>query len=105
MPATHTLRPEQLWPLQRLALRAALRSPTHCLVRTRRGYSADPGPVTTSGERAVVHFTVRVMNACERDGLVAFDSPQSPTRATLTPAGEAMAEQLVAADAAKAGAA
>lgn len=90
-------------PLQRQALLAALTSPTRSLQRTRFGYVGATGTVTVSGIRHIAAFTGRLLNMLERDGLVDFDEPQWPNTATLTPAGLALAEQLQAAEQAKAG--
>jgi hypothetical protein len=96
----------QLTPLQASALREAHRSPTHTLIRQGRQYvSHHPYMRTASGVEQVPMFTFRLMAMLERDYLVEFDEPQFPSRATLTPKGFALAEQLHEADKARAGAA
>lgn len=92
----------QLTPLQRDALSAAFQSPAHALVRTRGGYMAQHGRVSTSGLKQVRLFTPRLLNMLERAYLVEFDQPQWPNTATLTRVGIALAEQLRAAEQAKA---
>lgn len=86
----------QLTPLQRDALLAALRSPTHTLVRTAGGYIAQQPRQATSGVKQMRLFTGRLLNMLERDYLVDFDEAPWPTRATLTKQGLALAQQLVA---------
>jgi hypothetical protein len=95
----------QLTPLQASALREAHRSPTHSLVRQGPQYVAHHPRESTSGIKQMPTFTFRLVAMLERDYLVEFDEPQFPTRATLTPKGFVLAEQLYQADAAKAGAA
>lgn len=95
----------QLTPLQASALRAAIHSPTHALVRQGRQYAAQHPRESTSGIKRVPTFTYRLVAMLDRLWLVEFDEPQFPTRATLTAKGKALAEQLLASDAAKAGAA
>jgi hypothetical protein len=100
------MRIDQLTPLQASALREAHRSPTHSLVRQGRQYvSHHSDAANISGVKQVPMFTFRLMGMLERDYLVEFDEPQFPTRATLTPKGFELAEQLHQADAPKAGAA
>lgn len=99
MPLTH------LTPLKRDALLQAYGSPTRSLVRACGGYMAQGGPLHCSGVKHIRLFTRRLLNMLEYDGLVAFDKPQWPNTATLTPTGIALAEQLHAAELAKAGAA
>ena len=95
----------QLTPLQASALREAIQSPTHALVRHGRQYAAQHPRQRTSGIQPIPSFTYRLVAMLERLWLVEFDEPQFPSRATLTAKGKALAEQLLAADAAKAGAA
>jgi hypothetical protein len=66
---------------------------------------AKHGRVSTSGIKRVRLFTPRLLNMLERAYLVEFDQPQWPNTATLTRVGVSLAEQLVAAERAKAGAA
>jgi hypothetical protein len=99
------MRIEELTPLQASALREAHHSPTHALVRQGKQYSAQHPRESTSGIKRVPTFTYRLVAMLERLWLLEFDEPQFPTRATLTRKGIALAEQLVAGDEAKAGAA
>jgi hypothetical protein len=99
------MRIDQLTPLQASALREALRSPTRSLVRNGRHYSAPHPQPNSSGVQKTPAFTYRLVAMLERLWLVEFDEPQFPTRASLTRKGIELAEQLVAGDAAKAGAA
>lgn len=95
---------QQLKPLQRDALREALWSPTHSLIRGPGGFVAAPprgGYKIGSPKR----FTLRLVRMLDRDYLADLDDHQFPTRATLTRVGRELAEQLVADDRAKAGAA
>lgn len=98
------LKTSDLKPLQRKALLAALRSPTHALQRSRKTYIS-LGNAASDGAQPVEAFTPRLMNMLERDGLVAFDPPMWPSRVTLTPEGVRLAEELRAGTSAKAGAA
>ena len=98
------LKTSDLKPLQRKALLAALQSPTRALQRSRKTYISLGGS-STSGTQPVEAFTPRLMNMLERDGLVEFDPPMWPSRVTLTPEGVRLAEELRAANGAKAGAA
>lgn len=95
-----------LKPLQRRALLAALQSPTHSFQRTRAGF-VPAGTATTpntSGLHQLPTFTLRVMRMLDRDYLVDFDDNNFPSRAELTKPGLALAEQLRdAASQAKAG--
>jgi hypothetical protein len=95
----------QLTPLQASALREAIQSPTHSLVRQGKQYAAQHLRESTSGIKRLPSFTYRLVCMLERAWLVEFDDPQFPTRATLTTKGRALAEQLVDADEAKVGAA
>lgn len=93
---------QQLTPLQRDALREALRSPTHTLVRGSGGFTA-AGHRGKSGTARI--FTLRLVRMLDRDYLADLDDNQFPSRATLTKVGVEVAQQLVAEDQAKAGAA
>lgn len=93
---------EQLTPLQRDALREAIHSPTHALVRGPNGFTAG-GARGKSGTGRL--FTLRLVRMLDRDYLADLDDTAFPSRATLTKQGRELAEQLVAADKAKAGAA
>lgn len=96
----------QLTPLQASALREAHAAPTQTLVRQRGAqFIAQHARESTSGIKHVPTFTLRLMRMLDRTWLVEFDDPQFPTRATLTRKGRELAEQLVAGDAAKVGAA
>jgi hypothetical protein len=95
----------QLTPLQASALREALGAPTHALVRNAKHYSAPHTQAHASGVQQIPSFTYRLMAMLERAWLIEFDDPQFPTRAMLTRKGHELAEQLVAADRATAGAA
>lgn len=88
------LTPAHLQPVQRVALRAALSTPTHSLVRTRGGYIA-PGNVRTSGAHRAQVVTTRCANWLHRDGLVAFEPSTCPDRITLTTEGLRLARELV----------
>ena len=92
---------DHLGPLQRDALREAIASPTRTLVRTCGGFMA-PHKQLTSGAKTAPKFTKRLINMLDRDGLVHIDDPTCPTRATLNAHGVALAEQLRAAEQAKA---
>ncbi|GAB3755049.1 hypothetical protein [Lysobacter olei] len=87
-----------LTPKYREALCLAINAPGGELVRVRGGFGRKGQP-----EAGVV--TSRMANTLECDGLVAFDQPMFPTAISLTAKGVAAAEQLVDAEAAKAGAA
>jgi hypothetical protein len=93
---------EHLTPLERDALIEGLRSPTHTLVRAGRHYMAQGDGSSTSGARTVRQFTPRLVNMLERDGLVHFEPSQFPERVILNTHGLRLAEQLRAADLAKA---
>jgi hypothetical protein len=85
-----------LGPLQRDALREAMQSPTHTLVRTRAGYIAHHKRQATSGDVHAKAFTPRLINMLDRDGLVHLDDPDCPSLVTLNAHGIALAEQLQA---------
>lgn len=93
---------ECLTPLERDALREALRSPTRSLVRMGRHYVAQHQRESRSGVQKVRMFTGRLVNMLDRDGLVEFDPPQFPDRVVLNAHGVALAEQLATEDAARA---
>jgi hypothetical protein len=95
---------QHILPTERAALLEALRSPTHSLVRAGRAYVARGDRPTTSGDQLVKTFTPRTINRLERDGLVHFEPPRFPERVILNTHGLKLAEQLRAADDAKAGA-
>lgn len=89
------IKPENIKPLQRQALLAALDSPNHRFDRTRMGYvpaGVTPAPV----------FTLRLMRMLEAGYLLTFDDTAFPTSATLTRQGVALAGKLQAMQHAKA---
>lgn len=78
--------------LQRDALREAIQSPTHSLVRTGNGFIAPH----KRGDNAanIPKFTRRLINKLDRDGLVHIDDRDCPSEVTLNAHGIALAEQL-----------
>lgn len=84
---------DALRPKERVALRAALASPTHTLVRTRGGFTT-PAHAARTGAQSVQVVTTRCANWLERDGLVRFEPPTCPERITLTDTGLQMAREL-----------
>ena len=95
----------QLQPMMRAALVAAFNTPTHCLKRGPGGYVAFGGSIRQSGPVQYQAFTRRTVNRLDEAGLVSLDDPDFPTTVTLNDRGVAEAEQLLAAQKAKAGAA
>lgn len=89
-------------PTVRAALLAALDTPTHSLRRGCGGFIATGAPIRQSVPRTMPVFTRRVVNWLERDGLAEFDDPNSPSNVTLTADGLAAAQELKAAQQAKA---
>jgi hypothetical protein len=85
----------ELSPLQRTALREASIHPKEPFVRGRGGFRLR-GAESRIGTPAL--FTRRLMNMLERDGLIAFDDTDCPTRAKLTATGAQLAKQLRDAD-------
>ncbi len=95
----------QLQPVARRALLAAHASQGRALRRTRGGFAAVPAEIQTSGTLQVEGFTRRAINWLDNAGLVSFDDREFPSVVTLNARGIAEAEQLLAAQKAKAGAA
>lgn len=89
-------------PTVRAALLAALDTPTHSLRRGCGGFIATGAPIRQSAPRMMPAFTRRVVNWLERDGLAEFDDPDFPSNVTLTADGIAAAQELKAAQQAKA---
>lgn len=77
--------------LQRDALREAIQSPTHSLVRTGDGFIAPHKRATAA---TAPKFTRRLINKLDRDGLVHIDDRDCPSEVTLNAHGIALAEQL-----------
>lgn len=86
--------PVRYTPTIRAALRAALGTPSHTLMRTRGGF-------VTSQPNVVQPFTRRTINRLERDGLAAFDQPECPSAVTLTDAGIEAAKRIERAQSAR----
>jgi hypothetical protein len=95
------LNTDYVTPLQREALREALAAPTHSLVRTPDGFMAAH---RRANAESAPKFTRRLINNLDHDGLVHVDDPDCPSEVTLNTHGLKLAEQLRAADQAKAGA-
>lgn len=85
-------------PKTRDALLLAYNAPGGELVRC-------PGGFGRKGELQAGVVTLRTANTLQAESLVNFDQPLFPTAIALTAKGVEVAEQLVAANAAKAGAA
>lgn len=92
-----------LQPMMRAALLAAYNTPTRSLRRGPGGYIAISGTIRTSGPVQYQAYTRRTVNRLDEAGLVMFDDPRFPTTVVLNARGMAEAEQLLAADRAKAG--
>lgn len=82
-------------PTVRAALMAALNTPAHTLRRTRGGF-------VSSRPIQAAPISRRCANQLERDGLFEFDNPAFPSAITLTREGLEAAQQLQAANQAKA---
>ena len=94
----------QLQPVARRALLAAFNSPGRSLRRIRGGFTALPTEVQAGGSSQTEVFTRRCVNWLDVAGLVAFDHRDCPSQVTVNSRGVAYAEQLIADQAAKAGA-
>lgn len=92
-----------LQPMMRAALLAAYATPTRSLRRGPGGYIATSGTIRKSGPVQYQAYTRRTVNRLDEAGLVTLDDPMFPTTVTLNERGVAEAEQLIAADGAKAG--
>lgn len=92
-----------LQPMMRAALLAAYNTATRSLKRGPGGYIAFGTTVRQSGPLTCQAFTKRTVNRLDDAGLVTLDDPAFPTTVTLNARGVAEAEQLIAADKAKAG--
>ncbi|WP_164514600.1 hypothetical protein [Pseudoxanthomonas sp. SGT-18] len=92
-----------LQPMMRAALLAAYGTPTRTLKRGPGGYIAISGTIRTSGPVQYQAFTRRTVNRLDKAGLVTLDDPAFPTTVALNARGIAEAEQLIAAEKAKAG--
>lgn len=94
-----------LQPMMRAALVAAYNTPSRTLKRGPGGYIAYDSTIRKSGPVQYQAFTRRTINRLDEAGLVTLDEPEFPTTITLNARGIAAAEQLIAAEKAKAGAA
>lgn len=92
-----------LQPMMRAALLAAYATPSRTLKRGPGGYVAFGSTIRKSGTVQCEAFTRRTVNRLDDAGLVTLDDPQFPTTVALNARGVAEAEQLIAADKAKAG--
>lgn len=92
-----------LQPMMRAALLAAYGTPTRTLKRGPGGYVAFGNTIRKSGPVQYQAFTRRTVNRLDEAGLVTLDDPAFPTTVALNARGVAEAEQLLAADKAKAG--
>ena len=82
--------------LERSALLAAFEAPGHSLPRIGNGFVAMPARRAQSGAATGHSVTKRIALRLQRLDLVQFDDEFCPSRLTLTPAGCALAQQLLA---------